>query len=84
MPNFSDFYTEESVNNQGLECLRFLNEVISDYDALLDQARFRDIIKIKTIGASYMAASGLNCEEPRSGASIKEKWAHLAQLTDFA
>jgi adenylate cyclase 3 len=34
MPNFSDFYTEESVNNQGLECLRFLNEVISDYDAV--------------------------------------------------
>lgn len=59
MPNFSDFYTEESVNNQGLECLRFLNEVISDYDALLDQARFKNIIKIKTMGSTYMAASGL-------------------------
>ncbi|KAH7969790.1 hypothetical protein HPB52_021948 [Rhipicephalus sanguineus] len=35
MPNFSDFYTEESVNNQGLECLRFLNEVISDFDAII-------------------------------------------------
>ncbi|KAL5282238.1 ADCY3 family protein [Megaselia abdita] len=33
MPNFSDFYSEETVNNQGLECLRVLNEVISDYDA---------------------------------------------------
>lgn len=59
MPNFSDFYSEESVNNQGLECLRFLNEVISDYDALLDQARFKNIIKIKTMGSTYMAASGL-------------------------
>lgn len=59
MPNFSDFYTEESVNNQGLECLRFLNEVISDYDALLDQNRFKNIIKIKTMGSTYMAASGL-------------------------
>jgi len=59
MPNFSDFYTEESVNNQGLECLRFLNEVISDYDALLDQDRFKNIIKIKTMGSTYMAASGL-------------------------
>jgi hypothetical protein len=59
MPNFSDFYTEESVNNQGLECLRFLNEVISDYDALLDQPRFKNIIKIKTMGPTYMAASGL-------------------------
>lgn len=59
MPNFSDFYTEESVNNQGLECLRFLNEVISDYDALLDDLRFKNIIKIKTMGSTYMAASGL-------------------------
>lgn len=30
----TDFYSEESVNNQGLECLRFLNEVISDFDAV--------------------------------------------------
>ncbi|UYV81738.1 ADCY3, partial [Cordylochernes scorpioides] len=97
MPNFSDFYTEESVNNQGLECLRFLNEVISDYDAnsyltsmfrclqLLEQTRFKDIIKIKTIGATYMAASGLNCEKDAGpNASVKERWAHLAQLTEFA
>lgn len=60
MPNFSDFYSEESVNNQGLECLRFLNEVISDFDAILKQPQFQDIIKIKTIGSTYMAASGLN------------------------
>ncbi|XP_065288108.1 adenylate cyclase type 3-like [Dermacentor albipictus] len=85
MPNFSDFYTEESVNNQGLECLRFLNEVISDFDALLEQNRFRDILKIKTIGSSYMAASGLSKEdEPKAGASVQERWGHLAQLTDFA
>jgi hypothetical protein len=31
-PNFNDFYTEDSFNNNGLECLRFLNEIISDYD----------------------------------------------------
>ncbi len=29
-----EFYSEETVNNQGLECLRFLNEVISDFDAV--------------------------------------------------
>ncbi|XP_030765756.1 adenylate cyclase type 3-like, partial [Sitophilus oryzae] len=60
MPNFSDFYSEETVNNQGLECLRFLNEVISDFDALLELPQYQDIIKIKTIGSTYMAASGLN------------------------
>ncbi|CAL1273969.1 unnamed protein product [Larinioides sclopetarius] len=85
MPNFSDFYTEDSVNNQGLECLRFLNEVISDYDALLEQPRFKDIIKIKTIGSTYMAASGLteDCNYDPN-APLKVKWAHLAQLTEFA
>ncbi|GBN55497.1 Adenylate cyclase type 3, partial [Araneus ventricosus] len=85
MPNFSDFYTEDSVNNQGLECLRFLNEVISDYDALLEQPRFKDIIKIKTIGSTYMAASGLteDCNYDPN-APVKVKWAHLAQLTEFA
>lgn len=31
---YLDFYSEETVNNQGLECLRFLNEVISDFDAV--------------------------------------------------
>lgn len=84
MPNFSEFYTEETVNNQGLECLRFLNEVISDYDALLEQKRFQDIFKIKTIGATYMAASGLNSEEVPADAPVTVKWAHLGTLTDFA
>ncbi|KAG1656656.1 Adenylate cyclase type 3 [Nymphon striatum] len=82
MPNFSDFYTEETVNNQGIECLRFLNEVISDYDALLEQPAFRDITKIKTIGSTYMAASGLKSENEIPN-SDKEK-CHLAVLTEFA
>ncbi|KAJ2953569.1 hypothetical protein O0L34_g1172 [Tuta absoluta] len=61
MPNFTEFYSEETVNNQGLECLRFLNEVISDFDLLLEKRQFsNDIIKIKTISSTYMAASGLN------------------------
>lgn len=71
MPNFSDFYTEESVNNQGLECLRFLNEVISDYDALLDQDRFKNIIKIKTMGSTYMAASGLHEDDAEAARALE-------------
>lgn len=82
MPNFSDFYTEESVNNQGLECLRFLNEVISDYDALLEQERFKGVIKIKTISSTYMAASGLSEEEDTP--CHHHQWSHLARLTEFA
>lgn len=34
IPNFSDFYTEESINNGGIECLRILNEIISDFDSV--------------------------------------------------
>lgn len=34
IPNFSDFYTEENINNGGIECLRILNEIISDFDSV--------------------------------------------------
>jgi len=30
--NFQDFYTELDGNNQGVECLRLLNEIIADFD----------------------------------------------------
>lgn len=85
MPNFADFYSEESVNNQGLECLRFLNEVISDFDALLELPQFQDIIKIKTIGSTYMGASGINIARKIDPAdSILERWSHLSLLVEFA
>lgn len=86
MPNFSEFYSEETVNNQGLECLRFLNEVISDFDLLLEDTKFsKDIIKIKTISSTYMAASGLTptrIMKPSDGLLVR--WAHLACLVEFA
>ncbi|XP_063037615.1 LOW QUALITY PROTEIN: adenylate cyclase type 3-like [Melospiza melodia melodia] len=92
LPNFADFYTEESINNGGIECLRFLNEIISDFDALLDQPQFRCITKIKTIGSTYMAASGVTPDAGANGfgakqkepRSEKERWQHLADLADFA
>ncbi|NXV35289.1 ADCY3 cyclase, partial [Rissa tridactyla] len=91
LPNFADFYTEESINNGGIECLRFLNEIISDFDALLDEPQFRCITKIKTIGSTYMAASGVTPDASANGYSAKketlsdkERWQHLADLADFA
>nr|CAD7400965.1 unnamed protein product [Timema cristinae] len=81
----TDFYSEETVNNQGLECLRFLNEVISDFDALLEQPKFQDIIKIKTIGSTYMAASGLNpSRQIKPEDTLPVRWAHLSLLVEFA
>jgi len=32
IPNFSEFYSELAANNQGMECLRVLNEIIADFD----------------------------------------------------
>lgn len=60
IPNFSEFYVELEANNEGVECLRLLNEIIADFDELLAERRFRYIEKIKSTGATYMAASGLN------------------------
>ncbi|XP_061669162.1 adenylate cyclase type 3-like isoform X2 [Syngnathoides biaculeatus] len=93
IPNFSDFYTEESINNGGIECLRILNEIISDFDSLLDKDEFRNITKIKTIGSTYMAASGLTSKSSpnrhgdcrkREEQTLLEHWQHLADLADFA
>lgn len=58
IPNFSEFYVELEANNEGVECLRLLNEIIADFDELLSEDRFRYIEKIKSTGATYMAASG--------------------------
>ncbi|KAJ8975524.1 hypothetical protein NQ317_008519 [Molorchus minor] len=88
MPNFSDFYSEEISQQSGIgmyKHLRFLNEVISDFDALLELPQFQDVIKIKTIGSTYMAASGLNpSRQVKPDDPISIRWTHLALLVDFA
>uniref|UniRef100_A0A146Y5A4 adenylate cyclase n=1 Tax=Fundulus heteroclitus TaxID=8078 RepID=A0A146Y5A4_FUNHE len=59
MPQFKEYYSESSGNGDGLECLRFLNEIIVDFDDLLSKPKFSSVEKIKTIGSTYMAAAGL-------------------------
>lgn len=36
--NFSEFYVELEANNEGVECLRLLNEIIADFDEVLVQS----------------------------------------------
>lgn len=48
IPNFQDFYSEDIEN--GKACIRVLNEIICDFDALLDEPRFVTVEKIKTVG----------------------------------
>uniref|UniRef100_A0A3B4WDA4 Adenylate cyclase type 8 n=1 Tax=Seriola lalandi dorsalis TaxID=1841481 RepID=A0A3B4WDA4_SERLL len=47
---------------------------------LLGEERFQDIEKIKTIGSTYMAVSGLSPEKQQ----CEDKWGHLCALADFA
>ena len=58
IPNFSEFYVELEANNEGVECLRLLNEIIADFDEILEEEKFKSIEKIKSTGSTYMAASG--------------------------
>ncbi|XP_041367203.1 adenylate cyclase type 5-like [Gigantopelta aegis] len=76
--NFSEFYVELEANNEGVECLRLLNEIIADFDEILGDDKFRCIEKIKTIGQTYMAASGLD------SASVLPNRQHVSILADFA
>ncbi|XP_026891813.1 adenylate cyclase type 6 isoform X4 [Acinonyx jubatus] len=77
--NFSEFYVELEANNEGVECLRLLNEIIADFDEIISEERFRQLEKIKTIGSTYMAASGLNASTyDQAGRS------HITALADYA
>ncbi|XP_067890937.1 adenylate cyclase type 5 isoform X1 [Heterodontus francisci] len=77
--NFSEFYVELEANNEGVECLRLLNEIIADFDEIISEEQFRQLEKIKTIGSTYMAASGLN-----DSTYDKAGKTHIKALADYA
>uniref|UniRef100_A0A8C1G6C5 adenylate cyclase n=1 Tax=Cyprinus carpio TaxID=7962 RepID=A0A8C1G6C5_CYPCA len=77
--NFSEFYTELEANNEGVECLRLLNEIIADFDEIISEEKYKQLEKIKTIGSTYMAASGLN-----DSTYDKEGRTHILALADYA
>ncbi|XP_066431415.1 adenylate cyclase type 5 [Eleutherodactylus coqui] len=77
--NFSEFYVELEANNEGVECLRLLNEIIADFDEIISEDEFRQLEKIKTIGSTYMAASGLN-----DTTYDKVGKSHIKALADYA
>ncbi|XP_076864575.1 adenylate cyclase type 2b isoform X2 [Brachyhypopomus gauderio] len=85
IPDFKEFYTESDVNKEGLECLRLLNEIIADFDELLSKPKFSGVEKIKTIGSTYMAATGLNITP---GAEITQdhdrQYMHIGTMIEFA
>uniref|UniRef100_A0A1A8F9Q2 adenylate cyclase n=2 Tax=Nothobranchius korthausae TaxID=1143690 RepID=A0A1A8F9Q2_9TELE len=79
IPGFADFYSQTEMNNQGVECLRLLNEIIADFDEIISEEKYRQLEKIKTIGSTYMAASGLN-----DSTYDKEGRTHITALADYS
>ncbi|XP_037932324.1 adenylate cyclase type 9-like, partial [Teleopsis dalmanni] len=74
--NFNEMYDESYLG--GKEFLRVLNELIGDFDELLSRPEFRCVEKIKTIGSTFMAASGL---DPSNRGDGNE---HLHAMMEFA
>lgn len=87
--NFWDFYEEKFQGGMG--CIRVLNEIVRDIDDLLSTVdnslrksdpRWRAIQKIKTVGACYMAASGL---DPVTEEQTKQgNHEHIIHLMEFS
>ena len=72
--NFNEFHRlTSSIQGEAPYCI--LNQIITEFDMLLERHRFATIEKIKTIGSMYMAASGLDTEGP--------DLIHLLDLIDF-
>ncbi|XP_059772066.1 adenylate cyclase type 2 isoform X1 [Balaenoptera ricei] len=85
IPDFKEFYTESDVNKEGLECLRLLNEIIADFDDLLSKPKFSGVEKIKTIGSTYMAATGLSAVPSQEHAQEPERqYMHIGTMVEFA
>jgi len=47
--NFSEFYVELEANNEGVECLRLLNEIIADFDEVRWERNIRDECKLNCV-----------------------------------
>ncbi|XP_067858021.1 adenylate cyclase type 2-like [Heptranchias perlo] len=85
IPDFKEFYTESDVNKEGLECLRLLNEIIADFDDLLSKPKFSGVEKIKTIGSSYMAATGLSAATVQEYSQEADRqYTHIGTMLEFA
>uniref|UniRef100_F6UW56 adenylate cyclase n=1 Tax=Ciona intestinalis TaxID=7719 RepID=F6UW56_CIOIN len=78
--NFNELY-EESFEG-GMEFIRYLSELISDVDDLLNLQEYKDIEKIKTIGTTFMIASGLNPHTDQDQETTGKNY-HLCKLMDF-
>jgi len=74
--NFGEFFEETFEGGRNL--LRVLNEISVDFDRLFDEPKYSNVEKIKSIGSTFMIASGLQ------NTSNDSNNKHLYDLIDFA
>ncbi len=74
--NFGEFFEETFEGGRNL--LRVLNEISVDFDRLFDEPKYANVEKIKSIGSTFMIASGLQ------NTSNDPDNKHLYDLIDFA
>ncbi|XP_057376750.1 adenylate cyclase type 2-like isoform X2 [Daphnia carinata] len=80
IPNFMDYYTDNDVGDGGLHCIEVLNSIISAFDALSYEESFARIEKIKIVGSTYMAASGLTAVRKGSTETVTETQSYVSSL----
>ena len=70
-------------NGQGVECIRLLNEIIIDFDEILDDEKFAGVEKIKTVGSTYMAATGITPASDKVTGLLTEQRLAPALVTKY-
>ncbi|XP_029821853.1 adenylate cyclase type 6-like [Manacus vitellinus] len=81
--NFSEFYVELEANNEGVECLRLLNEIIADFDEVLGGGEGRrgqggaGGVEVKCTGC--WRGCGATFLEPREGVQgvLERLWSSM-------
>ncbi|UYV66150.1 ADCY5 [Cordylochernes scorpioides] len=100
IPNFSDFYMELEANNEGVECLRLLNEIIADFDESLRYSLHHadEALQPETQGCQILGEPQFGCIEKikttgytymaASGLTSSTvdlvDFTHITRLADFA
>jgi adenylate cyclase 2 len=84
IPNFWEFCQQNTISKHGIECIRLLNEIICDFDQLLSKPKFSGVEKIKTIGSTYMAATGLQRIKSKRKDSEDRLSHSVVLMTEFA
>lgn len=68
IPGFADFYSQTEMNNQGVECLRLLNEIIADFDevnrSLRNLQSWRSIIVVIALDCLLVVSNFCTCRIP--------------------